>query len=462
MPTTRRQSAGLKQPVELSSLSPSSSSSSSSSSSAPKHELGKVKTIAFVHPDLGIGGAERLIVDAAVALQSRGWKVTMYTAHCSPDHCFPETQPGRKDSLDVRVHGDFLPRSLFGTGRMMAFFAYLRVLYVSLVILLSCLLRWTRFDIVCGDQVSITIPLLKWVAKKVVFYCHFPDKMLTTRKSFLKRIYRAPLDFLEEYTTGCSDLVWVNSRFTLSVFEANFTRIFEPLQRGGKLKVLHPGVSLSDLDGSHPSSLLRTAENTRFFLSLNRFERKKNIPLVLHAFLKLIKEMTAKGENVDDMHLVLAGGYDKDLPENAEVVQELRRIIAKHNGSESAGVEDRVTFFLSCSNEEKACLLQGCEAVVYTPENEHFGIVPVEGMYCARPVIAVNSGGPMESVVDGVTGYLCQPDVHSFCKAMAKVLSSDDNSMGDAGRQRVVDLFSRDAFGSHFHGDLIELLDGTR
>lgn len=34
--------------------------------------------IAFLHPDLGIGGAERLVVDAAVALQQQGHEVSMY------------------------------------------------------------------------------------------------------------------------------------------------------------------------------------------------------------------------------------------------------------------------------------------------------------------------------------------------------------------------------------------------
>jgi alpha-1,3/alpha-1,6-mannosyltransferase len=50
--------------------------------------------IAFVHPDLGIGGAERLIVDAAVGLQSKGHVVHMYTSHHDPSHCFPETRNG--------------------------------------------------------------------------------------------------------------------------------------------------------------------------------------------------------------------------------------------------------------------------------------------------------------------------------------------------------------------------------
>ena len=37
--------------------------------------------IGFVHPDLGIGGAERLVVDAGIALQSKGYDIEMFTAH---------------------------------------------------------------------------------------------------------------------------------------------------------------------------------------------------------------------------------------------------------------------------------------------------------------------------------------------------------------------------------------------
>lgn len=48
--------------------------------------------IAIVHPDLGIGGAERLIVDAAVELDKLGHEITIYTSHHDPNHCFPETK----------------------------------------------------------------------------------------------------------------------------------------------------------------------------------------------------------------------------------------------------------------------------------------------------------------------------------------------------------------------------------
>lgn len=55
----------------------------------------KKQHIVFFHPDLGIGGAERLVIDAAVGLQNRGHKVTVFTSHCDPRHCFDEARDGK-------------------------------------------------------------------------------------------------------------------------------------------------------------------------------------------------------------------------------------------------------------------------------------------------------------------------------------------------------------------------------
>ena len=54
------------------------------------------RTVVFFHPDLGIGGAERLVVDAAVGLQNRGHKVVIFTSHCDPKHCFEEARDGKR------------------------------------------------------------------------------------------------------------------------------------------------------------------------------------------------------------------------------------------------------------------------------------------------------------------------------------------------------------------------------
>jgi alpha-1,3/alpha-1,6-mannosyltransferase len=64
-------------------------------------EKTKPKSVVFFHPDLGIGGAERLVVDAAVGLQNRGHKVTIFTSHCDPQHCFDEACDGEMPCLDT-------------------------------------------------------------------------------------------------------------------------------------------------------------------------------------------------------------------------------------------------------------------------------------------------------------------------------------------------------------------------
>ncbi|CAG8714935.1 8064_t:CDS:2, partial [Acaulospora morrowiae] len=72
--------------------------------------------IAFIHPDLGIGGAERLVVDAAKGLKSKGHDVVIYTSHHDRQHCFEETKDG---TLEVRVRGDtVIPRTFRGSFHM--------------------------------------------------------------------------------------------------------------------------------------------------------------------------------------------------------------------------------------------------------------------------------------------------------------------------------------------------------
>jgi hypothetical protein len=81
--------------------------------------------VAFIHPDFGIGGAENLVVNAAIALQKKGVQVTIFTAHHDVTHCFEETRGDGPLAACVRVHGDWLPKTIF--GKAYAFCAVLRV-----------------------------------------------------------------------------------------------------------------------------------------------------------------------------------------------------------------------------------------------------------------------------------------------------------------------------------------------
>lgn len=77
-------------------------------------------------------------------------------------------------------------------------------------------------------------------------------------------------------------------------------------------------------------------------------------------------------EEWGNVHLILAGGYDPRLEESVKYLEELKKICADE------GVVDHVTFLLSPKDDIKVQLISKCFALLYTPSNEHFGIVPLE------------------------------------------------------------------------------------
>ncbi|KAM1101422.1 hypothetical protein EV1_007864 [Malus domestica] len=392
---------------------------------------GSKLNVAIIHPDLGIGGAERLIVDAAVELASHGHKVHVFTSHHDKNRCFEETVSG---IFLVTVYGSFLPRHIF--YRLHALCAYIRCLFVALCMLVM----WPSFDVILADQVSVVIPLLKLKkATKVLFYCHFPDLLLAQHTTLLRRIYRKPIDFIEEMTTGMAHKILVNSKFTASMFAKTFKHL---AARGIQPAVLYPAVNVNQFN--EPANSYRLN-----FLSINRFERKKNIDLAISAFalLRTLEGDVLQGPDLAEASLTIAGGFDNRLRENVEYLEELRSL------AEREGVSSQVNFITSCSTAERNALLSQCLCVLYTPKDEHFGIVPLEAMAAHKPVIACNSGGPVETVKNGETGFLCDCNPREFSLAMAKFIKDPQMAqrMGIEARRHVTESFSTKIFGQHLN-----------
>ncbi|KAI1807744.1 glycosyltransferase family 4 protein [Daldinia bambusicola] len=409
------------------------------------------KTIVFLHPDLGIGGAERLVVDAAVGLQNRGHKVVIFTSHCDPKHCFDEARDG---TLDVRVRGNTLvPPNIL--SRFSILCSILRQLHLILQIFLTSELRSLSPDAFFVDQLSAGVPLLQLLCPRarVLFYCHFPDLLLARgRARWWKRAYRLPFDACELWSMSFADAVAVNSEFTRGVVG----RTWPALARSKDLQVVYPcvdtkekGKDKKEVDGDDRNGM-PLWNGKKFLLSINRFERKKDIALAIRAFAGLAP---ASREGV---RLVVAGGYDPRVAENVAYHRELaslcealglRSMTAKTHVTALQVPDDvEVLFLHSVPNLLKAALLASARLLVYTPANEHFGIVPLEAMLAGVPVLAADTGGPTETVVEGVTGWLRSPDdVPAWTAVMDKVLNrlSEDElaALSKAGVARVRDNF---------------------
>lgn len=126
-----------------------------------------------------------------------------------------------------------------------------------------------------------------------------------------------------------------------------------------------------------------------------------------------------------------------------------------------------ILFLLSVPGPFKSALLRNAKLLIYTPTNEHFGIVPVEAMQNGVPVLAANTGGPLETVVDGKTGWLRDvKDIYSWTEVM-RIVIDDDNAeemqtMGDIGKQRAEIEFSHSKMSHRFEEEIREMLKAER
>lgn len=181
-----------------------------------------------------------------------------------------------------------------------------------------------------------------------------------------------------------------------------------------------------------------------------RFERKKNIGLALEMFSVLRSRLPSA--SFATLTLVIAGGYDTKNVENVEYLEELKA------RASALDLADKVEFRPSISDESRADLLQSALCLLYTPHREHFGIIPLEAMYAGSPVIAVASGGPLETVVDGQTGYLCNDTPELFAKATLTLINDTKLAckLGQNGHEHVKASFGLDTFTLSFKNVLLE------
>jgi glycosyltransferase involved in cell wall biosynthesis len=150
----------------------------------------------------------------------------------------------------------------------------------------------------------------------------------------------------------------------------------------GRLSVHYPGID--------PGAAKEPISYEPFLLVSGRISWTKNIQLAIDAF--------AQANLPAPWRLVIAGFVDRKS----------QSYLAQLQAGLPAGA--RVEFVVNPSDEALNELYRRTSAVLFTPLNEDWGIVPLEGMMFGKPVIANNQGGPSESVLPGITGWLVRPN----------------------------------------------------
>jgi glycosyltransferase involved in cell wall biosynthesis len=110
------------------------------------------------------------------------------------------------------------------------------------------------------------------------------------------------------------------------------------------------------------------------------------------------------------------------------------------------GIQDSVRFLGHVSPIQSA--IERAAVVVVPSMGEGFGMVALEAMERARPVIAANIGGLGELVRDGETGILVPAgEAEPLAEAIVRVAGDLElaRAMGDAGRRRALSRFLQSA-----------------
>lgn len=104
-----------------------------------------------------------------------------------------------------------------------------------------------------------------------------------------------------------------------------------------------------------------------------------------------------------------------------------------------------VTFLGEVSEEKLHALYQSCDLFVAPSLYESFGLIYLEAMNYAKPVVGCRAGGIPEVVEDGVTGRLVEPEnADQLAAALYDLLCAPHllYEYGIAGRQRLLDRFT--------------------
>lgn len=154
----------------------------------------------------------------------------------------------------------------------------------------------------------------------------------------------------------------------------------------------------------------------------------------------------------------------QSIPRILNMVSNVKFIIVGQDNSQYDGFQDRmgmdypayfahrygkfmphVEFMGKVSDETLQSLYQSCDLLVAPSLYESFGLIYLEAMNYAKPVIGCHVGGVPEVVEDGVTGLLVDPEAPSaLAEAIVSMLNSPTRlyEMGMAGRQRLLEKFT--------------------
>lgn len=201
----------------------------------------------------------------------------------------------------------------------------------------------------------------------------------------------------------------------------NFKTVIAPIS-GLDIDSFRPGIN-SDFRAKNQ------LEDKIVLTFIGALDKRKGITALLNSFIAALSKEPR-------LRLVMIGaGPLEDF---------IKNFISEHK------IENKIIRMPWQENERLPEILCGSDIFIYPSRpfggwEEQFGYSVAEASACGLPVISTNSGAIPDKVINGVTGFLVDPDNNKeLVESILKLALDQDlrKKMGEAGRQFIVDNFS--------------------
>lgn len=227
-------------------------------------------------------------------------------------------------------------------------------------------LSFEGYDIVLSSSSGFIKNIKVPKKTKHINYCHTPTRFLWLDKNYLNQEVPKFLKFLV-YPVIYFMKKWdFKGAQRVTEFVSNSNEVKK------RIKTLYKRDSIVIYPFIESEFWHKTTPKENYFLLVNRLQAHKNNEFVINIFNEL---------NIP-LHIVGTGRQEKFL-----------KSIAKSNIRFLGRIDDEKLI-----NEYSSAL-----ALIY-PQNEDFGLVPLEAAMCGTATLAYGKGGALETVVEGKTG----------------------------------------------------------
>lgn len=201
---------------------------------------------------------------------------------------------------------------------------------------------------------------------------------------------------------------------------------------GPRLRTVFDGIDLDPCRAAERDGTLRAEfgieDSAPVLCCVGRLEPWKGQDVLVEAVPRLLAQRPA-------LHVLMVGGPAVNKPGFSDQLKRRCHELGIERAVHFTGIRDDIPHILA---ESDVLVLPSV-----TPEP--FGLTVVEAMAAGRPVVATAAGGPLDTVVDGVTGRLVSPgDPACLAGAVLEIIDHPDAAarMGEAGRQRAVERYN--------------------